>query len=288
MTVYILPIPDALRPSAQPFQYPKHNADYGVEQDFYEYATRRTDLFTKNPEQAEWHYLPAYWTRWHLNHDYGRQGVDELQRLVDGVVCDDEKTFAICQYDDGPLVNLGKTSLFLASRKSAEGLDIPLLSSPHRKPFWLPGKRYTASFAGRIDTHPVRRRMLESLSKRSDIAIVDGDRGARYFVRLTLASYSALAPRGYGGSSFRFFEAMQLGVVPILIGDIDTRPFKQFIDWASCSFYVDEPAALPELLDSVDRPTLLNMGKRAAEIYRDHIAFGKWCGYVIRELEQFA
>jgi hypothetical protein len=206
--------------------------------------------------------------------------------MVDGIVFDDEKTFTICQYDDGPLVNLGATRLFLASRKSAEGLDIPLLSSPHKKPLWSPRKRYTASFTGRIDTHPIRGRMVDALNDRPDVAIVDGNHGSRYFVRLTLASYFALAPRGYGGSSFRFFEAMQLGVVPILLGEFDTRPFKKFIDWASCSFFADEPIALPALLDSVDRATLLDMGRNAGAVYRDHLAFGQWCGYVIRELEQ--
>ena len=221
-----------------------------------------------------------------MNHDYGRTGLDDLRKYVDRAIRDDKKTFTICQYDDGPLVDLGDTRVFLASRKAGEGSDIPLLSSPHKKPLWPIRKKFKASFAGRIATHPIRSQMAEALRHRSDVAIVDGDHGARFFVRLALSSYAALAPRGYGGSSFRFFEAMQLGVAPILIGQFDTRPFKKYIDWAGCSFFVSEPSSLPELLDSVDESTLLDLGGKAAAVYGTQLAYGKWCELVIRELEE--
>jgi hypothetical protein len=286
MKIHLLPAGDALRPAGQPFKYPSHNADYGVEQDFYRYLCSRTDLLTRDPREADWHFLPVYWTRWHLNHDYGRTGVDELRGAVQGLVTRDERTFTICQYDDGPLVDLGSSVVFLASRKSDAGVDIPLLSSPHRRPLWPPGKRYRASFIGRLATHPIRQRMADALRHVPDVRVVDGDQGPRAFVRLTLASYSALAPRGYGGSSFRFFEAMQLGVCPILIGDYDTRPFKSDIDWEGFSFLVRDPDELPALLDRVSRLEMADRGRRAAEAYRRDIAFGRWCRHVIGELQR--
>lgn len=286
MKVHVLPVPKVLRPGAQPFRYPKHNQDFGIEQDFFEYILGSPHLLTDDPDEASWHYLPVFWTRWHLNHDYAKHGREELQEAVDRVMRDDSKTFTICQYDDGPLTDVGRTVQFLASRKTPEGRDVPLLSSPHKKLFWNPRKKYLASFVGRVSTHPVRARMTEALRKQSNVFIFDGDRGPRFFVRRTMASYLALAPRGYGGSSFRFFEALQLGVVPLLIGDLDTRPFKRFIDWASCSFYVSDPEKLHAFINTLYPDRLIDMGRCGAEMYRNCLTFGKWCGFVLRELEQ--
>lgn len=94
-----------------------------------------------------------------------------------------------------------------------------------------------------------------------------------------------LAPRGYGGSSFRFFEALQLGVPPILLGGLDTRPFKDRLDWEKWSFFVADPADLPGLLDRVPADRLRAMGDHGARIFRESLAFGQWGDLLIRGLE---
>jgi hypothetical protein len=285
MRIYVLPVDERFRPGSQPFRYPSHNRDYGVEQDFLGYLEKESSLLTSRPDAADWHYLPIFWTRWHLNHDYARSGLEELQREVDRVLLDDKKTITVCQYDDGPLADLGDAVQFLASRRTHVGLDIPLLSAPHRRPLFPPRKTCLASFVGRLSTHPIRGQMAETLRHRDDIVLVDGDRGTRFFVRQSLASRLVLAPRGYGGSSFRFFEAMQLGVPPILVGDLDTRPFKRQIEWDTCSFYAPDSAALGGILDRATAQPLSRMGEAGARTYREHLAFGKWGELVIRELE---
>ena len=184
--------------------------------------------------------------RWHINHEYGLYGISELQK-EDQLIIDENKTFTICQYDDGPVVDLGKSLIFLSSRKNYNGIDIPLLSSPHKKPFIKPSKKYLCSFVGRKSTHPIREIMFQQLN-RGDVFLYDGDNGSRFFVKKTLESYISLCPRGYGGSSFRFFESMQLGIVPFLIGDIDTRPFKRFINWDEISFFSDSTSLIENLI----------------------------------------
>jgi len=282
--VYILPTTERTRPSKQLFTYPAHNTDYGVEQDFYAYLMNNPDLCTTDPEQADWHYLPVFWTRWHINHDYAKTGLIELQKEIDGAMIDPKKTFLICQYDDGPVADTGEAVQFLASRKSDQGIDIPLLSSLHRPPFFSLKKTLLASFIGRIATHPVRIALADILRNRKDVLLVDGNHGSRFFVRNTVRSHIALAPRGYGGSSFRFFEAMQLAVVPFLIGDIDTRPFKKFINWNDISLYAPDTSSLQSVLDSVKSEQLLSMGQQAKKIYQDSLAYQRWCPYVLQEL----
>lgn len=285
MKIYILPGLKKLRPSAQLFQYPKHNDDYGVEQDFLIFLERNKDLITYDPLTADWHYLPVFWTRWHLNHNYAREGLEELQRECDHLIVDDLKTFTICQYDDGPLIDLGATTLFLASRKTEIGIDIPLLSSSHK--YWFRRrKKYLASFLGRLSTSGYRQIMADVLKDRKDVLINDGDKGSKYFVRTTLSSYISLSPRGYGGSSFRLFEAMQLGVVPFLIGDIDTRPFQKWIDWNAFSFYTNDCEKIENIIDNVSQEKLREMGKAAVNCFQEKLSYQKWCIYVLDELKE--
>jgi hypothetical protein len=286
MKIFIIPIEEKFRPKKQRFKYPKHNSDYGVEQDFYEYILNKKDMLTKNSSEADWFYLPIFWTRWHLNHNYGKEGLDELQKEVDSKIIDIKKTFTICQYDDGPIIKLGGCLNFLSSRKDSVSIDIPLLSSEHREPFFKKKKKYIASFTGRIGTHSIRSLMAQELSNKKDIFIKDGNFSVRFFVKTVLESYTSLCPRGYGGSSFRFFESMQLGVAPILIGDLDTRPFKKFIDWDKISFYRKNTEDLYEFLSSLKKEDLLFMGKNAKKIYEEQLAYQKWCDFILKELDE--
>ena len=285
MKIYILSVKYQFQPRTQPFKYPKHNRNFGVEQDFLKYLLKHKELTVGSSATADWHYLPIYWTRWHLNHNYGKSGLSELQREVNRLILDDSKTFTICQYDDGPLVDLGATSIFLASRKNAEGIDIPLLCAAHRKPLFKPSKKYLASFMGRLSNHPLRQQMAEFLRDREDVYVYDGIKATRYFVHRTLESYIALCPRGYGGGSFRFFEAMQLGVVPFLIGDLDTRSFKKFINWNELSLFSQSASEINDILDSLRKADLRLMGEKAAEFWEKELTYQKWCKYVFKELE---
>lgn len=287
MKIYILPTNKKFRPENQSWIYPRHNDKFGVEQDFLKYLLKNPNLVSSTPENADWHYLDIYWTRWHLEHNQATEGksIEELQEEVDISILNDKKTFTICQYDDGPVVNLGNAIQFLLSRKTTFGFDIPALSSDHRLPFFKPQKKYLASFMGRLGTYPIiREGMHDVLRARDDVFILDGHKSPRFFVRKILQSYIALAPRGYGGSSFRFFEAMQLGVVPFLIGDLDTRPFKKYLPYEEFSFYTNNPSEINAIIDSKTKEELLSMGKKCQKIYKEKLAYQKWCELVIKTL----
>jgi hypothetical protein len=52
------------------------------------------------------------------------------------------------------------------------------------------------------------------------------------FIETTLNSKFVLSPRGYGRSSFRFFEIFKLGSIPIYVwDDIEWLPYKDIIDY---------------------------------------------------------
>ena len=285
MKIYIIKTEKKFRPERQIFKYPAHNKDYGVEQDFSKYLSNNKQLLTEDPLEADWHYLPIFWTRWHLNHNYGKEGIKELEKGCGEKIIDYKKTFSICQYDDGPLVDLKETILFLASRKDINGVDIPLLSSHHRMPFFNKKKIFLGSFIGRTSTHIIRENLKKKFFNKENYFIADGNFGSHFFVKNTLKSFVSFCPRGYGGSSFRFFESMQLGVVPFLIGDLDTRPFKEQIDWEKISFYTSNTEDIEKIISLKTKEELLKMGEEARKVYEKKLSYQKWCECLITKLE---
>ena len=292
MKIYILPINNCLQPNSQAFRYPAHNLDYGIEQDFLKYLLKKPELTTTNPEKADWHYLPVYWTRWHLNHDFAQTGLDKLYQFVNQAILDNSKTFTVCQYDGGAQIELGKSISFLAAPTEESNYYAPILCTPHRTPIFKLSKKYLACFNGAFNTHLIRKEMLNRLQTRTDL-ILGGHVGTPFmrrfflgkrFVTNMIESYVALCPRGTSANSFRFFEAMQLGVVPCLISDIDVRPFHKYIDWDEVSFFVKTIDELESLLNSLDHKNVLQMGRKAHQCWKENIQYQQWCKHLIHEL----
>ena len=275
--IFVVPVPKFLRPDKLPFVYPKYSHDWGVEQDF-DFAVRHSSERVFDPIEATHHYLPIYWTRYWVQNKYGKEGIEELRSELKQLDFDEQKLFTVCQYDDGPLVDLHfGNGLFLSSRKTEMGQDIPLIASPFPKMLAIRNTKNTLlSFQGRVSTHTLRVRMMEDLGSLPGVVIRDQITSTRAYYKSLTSSYVALAPRGYGGSSFRFFEAMQVATVPALIGDLDTRPFKEFINWGEISFYAESAIDLYAQVTKYSNNELLEMGKNAQKIFWEHLAFGKW------------
>jgi len=297
LKVFILNTPALLQPETQSFQYPAHNKDYGIEQDFDIWIKKQKDVITNDPSEADWHYLPVYWTRWHINHDFAEhgEGLAQLQEEVDKIIINDKKTFTVSQFDGGILINTGKSIVFTAARTINEGIDIPILCSPHRKPPFPITKKYLASFNGSFATHPIRLEM-EKIFNANPNVLIQGGIPTRFYKRWfwaknynlnTMASYIALCPRGTSCNSFRFFEAMQLGTAPCLIGDTDVRPFKKFIPWEEMSYYASNADELEELLQNLDKKDAIEKGKKAYQYWKNELYYQKWCKYVLKELDEY-
>ncbi|GGH15363.1 exostosin domain-containing protein [Mucilaginibacter phyllosphaerae] len=295
MKIFILNTPLPLRPVSQLYAYPAHNKDYGIEQDFLIWLNKQHNLLTNNPAEADWHYLPVYWTRWHINHNFAAngEGLAELQAAVGQVIIDDKKTFTITQFDGGTLLNLGNTVEFTGARTINKGIDVPILCSPHRKPPVPFKKKYLATFNGSFDTHPIRKEMQQQYQQSMQV-LIQGGLPTRFYKRWfwaknynirTMESYIALCPRGTSCNSFRFFEAMQLGTAPCLIGDVDARPFKKFIPWDNISYYAATIEELDNLLAGIDKKQALKKGMDAYQYWKNELFYQKWCKYVIMELE---
>ena len=82
------------------------------------------------------------------------------------------------------------------------------------------------------------------------------------FINTTINSKFALAPRGYGKSSFRFFEIFKLGTVPIYVwDDIEWLPYLDIIDYSKfcISINIDNIDNLENILNDIDEHIYNNM-----------------------------
>ena len=295
MKIYPIPVLDEFRPPSQGYAMPPHcpPEGYGVAQDF-DLWLPQSDVLAANPMEADWFSLPIFWNRlyiatWNWAQDEAAIGccADYIAGLQ--AILDFSRVFTVCEWDlttECLELSIGPMTVFTAGRRNRSGVDIPLLCMPHNVPPMQYGKRYLASFVGNIGISGWREGMREALEGYGGVLIEHASKGSAYFRDVMTASCVALAPSGSRGQSFRFYEAMDMGVAPVLIGDMDTRPFRRWIDWDSCSYYVPDPADLPGFLDGLDLEEAQAKGQEAARVYHGELRYGRWCRYLIKELEE--
>ena len=294
MKIYPIPVPDEFRPASQGYAMPPHCPveGYGVEQDFDLWLRQRPTILAPSIEEADWYYLPVYWNRlfiatWKWAQD--EAAIERCTRYIEDLrgALDFSRVFTVCEWDlttERQEIGIGEMTVLTAGRRDHTGIDVPLLCAPHGVPPMQYAKRHLASFVGNVGTSGWRQAMQEALEVYDGCLIEHAQNGSAYFRDVMTESYVALAPRGHRGQSFRFYEAMDMGVAPVLIGDMDTRPFKNWIDWDSCSYYVPDASELPGFLDGLDLEDALRRGVRAAQTYHGELRFGRWCRFVVPEL----
>jgi hypothetical protein len=154
------------------------------------------------------------------------------------------------------------------------------------------------SFVGSANAHPVRQRVMrlrhpdailidsyaESLAiQRGDRPAVPSDEFIGRYVRGIQDCAFVLCPRGGGTSTFRLFEAMMLGRVPVIVSDQWVPPAGP--DWDSFSLRVNEARveAIPALLETRAADARL-MGEAARSAWVDWFSEGAsfhrtvdWC-----------
>ena len=193
-------------------------------------------------------YIPFLWTNFQIEHWFQNRKNEMQEKLDEWVTKNHSENgyFTLVQYDDGCILNLPKNTIIYGC--CSGNIPIPLIyedrnniliSKKIDKTF--DEKKILCSFVGTL-THCVRNQMSNIFKNDSDFIIeaetfwtpnVSQDKQNK-FIQITCNSKYALCPRGYGRSSFRFFEVLNLGCVPIYIwDDIEWLPYKDEIDYSS-------------------------------------------------------
>jgi len=251
--------------------YPPFKNGLYLEEYFLDFCIKTTSLLKKT-------YIPALWTNFQIEHWFDeRKGEmqDALNTWVQNNPPGKEGYFTVVQHDDGPKLQLPENTTIYGA--CSGNIPIPLiyqdtnytLLNMNKKTFHE--KEILCSFVGN-NTNYVRRLVLNNkiLIETPGFKIINSGGWSadvnqdlqKTFIETTINSKFALAPRGYGRGSFRFFECFLLGTIPIYVwDDLEWLPFKELIDYKRLcvSIHIYDLNDLEKILLSIDEQQYSSM-----------------------------
>ena len=219
-------------------------------------------------------YIPAFWTNFQIEPWFNSKR-NEMQESLNEWIRQNpnpnpsEGYFTVVQHDDACFLQLPQNTIIYGG--CSGHIPLPLiyqdtnntLESIPKKTFLT--KPILCSFVGNITSNRVlpnvRQVMFDTLANKNNSNFLIINAGGwkptvnkslqDLFINTTIDSKFALAPRGYGRSSFRFFEIFQLGTIPIYIwNDVNWSPFQNVIDYKKLciSIHISEIDKLESML----------------------------------------
>jgi hypothetical protein len=234
----------------------------------------------KNNISTKRKYIPALWTNFQIEHNFKNQKHYFQDALNKWILSNPSKNgyFTVVQYDDGPLLKLPQDTIIYGA--CSGNIPIPLiyqdinntlLSFPKKK---FQEKYILCSFVGNETCNTlqpnVRKIMFQTFSNNPSFKIINSGGWTpsvnsnlqKTFIKTTILSKFCLSPRGYGRSSFRFFESFLLETIPIYIwNDINWLPFQNIIDYKKLCIVIQisEINNLENIIKSIDESQYNNM-----------------------------
>ena len=275
-----------LRPSPKYPTYPAYHAGDYLEDYFYNFYIRNKQKFDKKNRTL----IPVSWTTLYVDGT-----TENIQSYLDAL---DQNIpyFAVSQHDDGIRQKLPKNTIHFGAGGLGGGLPIPLICSPI--PQNLIGdvpkdKNIFCSFIGSM-THPIRGEIYSKYANNYKFTFNPprmwsqsvGDANLKQFIDVTKNSVYALASRGYGLSSFRLYEILQLGAIPVYVSDKHWLPFQKYLDWNKFCVIIKESQinSLEQILLNISpqiRNEMLIEGRR---VWNEYFTLEKTCERILEIL----
>ncbi len=277
--MYVIDIPNYFRPKTSIVYPPFKNGNY-MEEYYYNYFLKTNILSVL----GNWAYIPVFWTNIQNHPNFKNMAQIYSQKLRQALEKHHKehpntKYFTVVQHDDGILIPLPQYVIENLTIFGACTGTVPLpliyedrtsqLITLKQKLTQNSQPEYLASFVG-SETHPIRQTLVQLFQKNPTFNIQTKqiwtnavlEQSAENFIRTTLNSRFCLAPRGYGRSSFRFFESILLGIPPVYIwDDKEWLPYKNNLDYStfSVSIHISDLPNLQNILESISDETYSNM-----------------------------
>ena len=225
-------------------------------------------------------YIPALWTNFQIEGWFESKKL-EMQIALNNWLRENPSEngyFTIVQYDDGPKLNIPENTIVYGA--CSGNIPIPLIYQDINNTLInIPKKSFSekkklCSFIGNITGNHIQpnvREIMKNVFEKNPKFVFYNSGGwtpsvnvnlQKIFVNTTIDSKFALAPRGYGRGSFRFFECFQLGTIPIYVwNDIEWLPFKNEIDYSKLciSIHISQINNLEKKLESITEAEYNNM-----------------------------
>lgn len=254
-------VPEQFRPHIR-VAYPEHN-DLIFEEWFND---QHIDL-PLGPE-----YLGVHWTSYHVNHKYGTiiSARQALQNFVDSLP--KVPMFTICQYDSGPLVKLPENIKVFAMSGPIIDFPIPLVCHPHNYDFRNERRDIFCNFIGRM-THGIRHKMMRVLQNDRKYYTSRQIVSTEDYCRVMAKSVFTLCPRGFGQSSFRICEALEVGSIPVYCSDEFIFPGN--VDFETYGVVIKESQIeqIDSILSAFTPEQIAAKQERGKQVYKEMFTF---------------
>jgi hypothetical protein len=274
----ICDVPNEFRPNYKS-DYPSYTSGKNIEEICYDYLIKNKDNI-----KTHYIYLPVFWTSYYVTHNYGNN-IDNLYTFL-SKLDKNKKYFTIVQYASGIFVknyNLNivvfsagggglnvnnhdtnrdvrfnglKRTIFFGNKGN---YDIPLICLP-LFPCINVNKDIYCSFMGRLDTHKCRIDMKAELECNNNFRFLKS-KDFNEYKNIINRSIFTLAPRGYGYTSFRIYEAIHGNSIPIYIWeDKKILPYSEIINWDDISVVINSKdiKEIPNILKKINVNEKLN------------------------------
>jgi len=295
------------RPSANYPAYPPYHTGPYIEEYFFNY-------FIKNSIETKRIYIPIFWTNINNNAYYSKSDKIKFGKFLKKLD-QDKKYFTVCQHEDftdennlepdeKSLENLPTNILIFSGSgkindkyRTKNIIPIPHVVSKIPEPKTNENKDFLCSFVGSFNTHPIRNEIYEIYKDDKDFHFC-GDKKWKIdvnkereqeFKNITEKSLFTLCPRGNGPTSYRLYESMQLGSIPIYIHD-DNKwiPWQDEINWEDICilFKLEETSFLGTYLRNMSNSEINEMRNKIKKIYDEYFTMEKVCETIIRKMNK--
>lgn len=275
-------------PADYPIYPPYHEGDY-LEEAFYRFYLKNKTEFDKTGYTL----IPVFWTNVYIT---GKN--QELLQPYLNFLPKDKKYFTVSQHDDAIQEQLPPNTISFTAGGRAGGVPIPLVCSSIPKKYISDTvtKDIECSFVGSISSQSeLRVNLYKNLQNKPGFYFsqprwwtpsVPNEKFIE-FIDITQRSWFSLAPRGYGLQSFRFFEILQLGSIPVFIYNPEWFPFNDVLDWSTFSVCIPEKdiPKIPEILKTYTTEQKVELIKTGYKVYKNYFTFKKISEQILRILK---
>jgi len=261
--------------------YPPFSQIY-FEKYFYNYMLQ-------HPEQMN-RYIPVFWTENQIpflskeNQEARQKAVDSLKK--------DKTYFTVVQHDDGIMhTRLPKTIVFGMGGIGHIPLPLTYENPDIFKQYRDTPKTIFCSFMGSL-THPCRLESCKYLHKKPNVVLkVNGwtinvpEDNQKKFLEIMSQSRFTLAPRGYGKSSFRMYEALHLQSIPVYVYDDIWLPYTEILDWKKMAvlIHVKDIPTMYDTLCKITDEEVANMISYYQQ-YKHLFTYDGMCEYILQKV----
>ena len=220
--------------------------------------------------QLEREFIPIHVTSYHVNNNYGqdREAIYKLQEFFDGLDRS-KKYWGVWQYDDGLLIDTKDLDIVtfgmsyrLPEQKPTYGL--PLIGQMNYG--YIRDRKYKASFVG-TRTHHIRDEIVSALKNQPNYFISTEPLTPNEYFKIMEQSEFTICPRGYGVPSFRAFEAIYHGSIPVYVSDVFLEPYGIDFNEYGVKIHESEIPMIYDILRSFTPYVIDTKRKKIKELY---------------------